>query len=186
MKWSFNTCGRYETDLSLLAAEALEREKEGDVRAHLEKCAACQAKYAELSMLATTLSRQGSELPNARPSAKLRRQWTSAVREPAPVPERTGCLDLISGRKLAWGGIGAMWALILLLRLTTPEGPRQAAVAVAPVSIHDVLLVLKVDPREAQSPSVEPKNQKPKPERIAPHSQNKHRSLSHENTQHQV
>jgi anti-sigma factor RsiW len=175
VNWLFNKCGRYEVDLSLFAADVLEKAKATEVKAHLGKCPTCRAQFADLQGLAHALSRQGNDLSKVETPASLRKRWTAAVRESTDQEQARGWMDWLSGRKLAWGTIGAMWALVVLFRFSAPEGPTPAVVASAP-SLREVLMALKVDKPEGESPRADGKNKNSTPEALPPHSQ-KHLSI---------
>jgi anti-sigma factor RsiW len=168
MKWLWNKCRRHEESISLLAADILVEEERIGVQAHLAECPACQAKFAELVALAGRFTGLGENLPQVVPSASLRRRWTAAVRESArgdQPRESSIVLAWFSGRRVAWGSLAAMWALVLFFRFAPPDAPRPASVAAAPASLREVLAALQVDRREgpfrADASNLAPKKQPP-------------------------
>ncbi len=154
MKWLFNKCGRYAVDLSLLAAGALAETERTALEVHLAECVTCRAKLAELRNLTRGLAEAGQRLPEVEAPAALRRRWMMAVRgsdavsDGAPGTARpdTWFSGWWSGRRLAWGSLTAMWALVLFFRCSAPDASKPASLASAPpVSLREVLLALKVE-----------------------------------------
>ena len=177
VKWSWNKCGRYEVNLSLLAADALADEDRIGVQAHLDECPACQVRFAELKALAGYGEQLRSALPQVEASVALRRRWMTAVRGSAQsqreIPLASGVIWR-SGRRLAWGSLAAMWVLVLFFRFSAPDAPRPASLAAAPPSLREVLLVLKVERRESStraSVSDPTKNRPRQPDTLPPRSQ---------------
>jgi hypothetical protein len=177
VKWSWNKCRRYKEDLSLLAANVLAEEERGGVQAHLAECPACQARFAELKVLASSGEQLRSALPQVEPSVALRRRWMTAVRgsvqSKLEIPVASGVIWR-SGGRLAWGSLAAMWALVLFFRFSAPDAPRPAPLAAATPSLREVLLVLKVERRESptRSSAGNPaKNQPRQPDTLPPRSQ---------------
>jgi hypothetical protein len=177
VNWFFNNCERYGASSSLLAANALEEPRKGEVEAHLTGCVSCQTRFAELQNLARSLADAGRRLPQVEAPVSLRRRWTAAVRKPlrergfAPglfIPAR------VSGRRLAWGGLAAMWVMVLFFRVSAPEVSKPAVVAAAPPSLRAVLLALKVedqtDIRRANATGSDPQR-KSQPDILPPRSQ---------------
>jgi anti-sigma factor RsiW len=85
-------CEPWHEAISLLAAGCLPADEETGVRQHLAGCAACEARFAELTTVCVTLSRSR---PSAIvPAAAIRSRWSEAadrvtIRRPAPsVPWR--------------------------------------------------------------------------------------------------
>lgn len=173
MKWLFDKCRRLEADLSLLAAGALAGEARAKVEAHLTHCAACQTKFAELRKLTAELELLGSRLPQAEPTIALRRRWKATVRQSAPVETGPSWVWL-SGRRAAWSGLAAIWALVLLLRVSAPDAPKPAVVATAPISLREVWLALKVENGRSwwRADVRDPSSARPShPDALPPHSQ---------------
>jgi len=177
VNWLFNKCGCYEASLSLLAAGALEEAGRAAVEAHLRECAACRTKLAELQNLAHSLTAAGRLLPEVEAPVSLRRRWMTGVRESAR-QGREPLLPLLpiwlSGRRLAWGSLAAMWALVLFFRVSAPDAPKSASVTVSPPSLREVLLALKVDDRETRrraDASVPARRKQSQPEALPPRSQ---------------
>lgn len=177
VKWSWNKCRRYKEDLSLLAANVLAEEERGGVRAHLDECPNCQARFVELNALAGCGEQLRSALPQVEPSVALRRRWMTAVRQSAQSQRdftTAPIAALRSGRRLAWGSLAAMWVLVLFFRFSAPDAPRPASLAAAPPSLREVLLVLKVQQRESStraSAGDPARNQPRQPEALPPRSQ---------------
>jgi anti-sigma factor RsiW len=177
MKWPFTKCRRFETGMSLLAADALTKEERAEVEAHLADCAACRTKLAELRKLTGELGRLGKRLPQVEPTVALRRGWQTVVRQLARPETQSASTSLfvrLSGRRAAWGSLAAIWVLVLFFRLSAPDAPRPAVVATAPVSLREVWLALKVENRESKyradtsDPSLEKQSQ---PDALPPRSQ---------------
>lgn len=177
MKWFWNKCRRYEVKLSLLAADALAAEDRGGVQAHLDGCPACQARFAELRELAGSCRQLRSALPQVEPSVALRRRWMTAVHGSVRSPKETPAVTFApwpSGRRMAWGSLVAMWALVLFFHFSAPDAPRPASVAVTTPSLREVLLVLKVEPRGSptRASAVDPTKNRPRqPDPVPPRSQ---------------
>ncbi len=190
MKWLYNKCGRYEANLSLLAAEALAETERAELTAHLAGCADCRAKLVELQSLARSLSQAGQRLPEVEAPVSLRRRWMTAVRESAREEVGRGVLTApgarvhsggaprtarpalawvpgwLSGQRAAWGGLTAIWALVLFFRCSAPDALKPASLASAPpVSLREVLLALKVEhaslPSRADARQPTPRRQPP-------------------------
>jgi len=173
MKWLFNKCRRLEADLSLLAAGVITGNERANVEAHLTNCAACRTKLAELRNLNSELELLGKRLPQVEPSIALRRRWQEAVRQSAR-PATGPSWAWLSGRRAAWSGLAAIWALVLLLRLSAPDAPRPAVVATAPISLREVWLALKVEDGKSKwrADAGNPLNVRPShPDALPPHSQ---------------
>ncbi|MBE0540798.1 MAG: zf-HC2 domain-containing protein [Verrucomicrobia bacterium] len=175
VKWLWNQCWRYEVKLSLLAADVLAAQERGGVQAHLDVCPACQARFAELKAVVGRGEQLRSALPQVEPSVALRRRWLTAVRGSAQreIPVASGVIWR-SGRRLAWGSLAAMWALVLFFRFSAPDAPRPASLAAAPPSLREVLLVLKVEPRDSptRASAGDPtKNVPRQPDALPPRSQ---------------
>jgi len=177
VNWLFNKCRRYETSVSLLAAGALPEADREQVLAHFAKCESCRAKVAELVKLARSLTEAGQRLPEVEAPVSLRRRWMAEVR--ASVRERdsvpTPLLpSWLTGRRLAWSSLGAMWAMVLFFRVSAPNAPKPVSVAVLPPSLREVLLALKVDACEADrraDASVPTRRKQSQPEALPPRSQ---------------
>jgi hypothetical protein len=177
VKWLWNQCRRYEEDLSLLAADVLAAQERGDVQAHLDVCPICKARFVELKAVAGSGGQLRSALPQVEASIALRRRWMTAVRGSAQlqreIPVASGAIWR-SGRRLAWGSLAAMWALVLFFRFSAPDAPRPDSLAAATPSLREVLLVLKVERRESptRASAGDPaKNQPRQPDALPPRSQ---------------
>lgn len=177
VKRLFNKCGRYEARLSLLAADALAATERTEVEAHVATCVACNTKVAELRRLASDLTWLGERLPQVEPSAALRRRWVTQVRESARqrhAPEKSLLPAWLSGRRLAWSSLAAMWALILFFRFSAPEAPKPMVATAAPLSLREVWLALKVEARETRFRADANRSARDKslpPDDLPPHSQ---------------
>lgn len=177
VKWSWNKCRRHEEDLSLLAADVLASQERGGVQAHLDVCPNCQARFAELKFLAGSGEQLRSALPQVEPSVALRRRWMTAVRAGVHPQREIATAPIAtwrSGRRLAWGSLAAMWALVLFFRFSAPDAPRPASRAAATPSLREVLLVLKVERRESptRASAGDPAQKLPRqPDALPPRSQ---------------
>jgi anti-sigma factor RsiW len=176
VKWLFNPCRRYAADLSLLAAGALAEADRAGLQRHLVQCPACRARLAELKTLAGRLTQDGQELPQVEPPPSLRGRWMTEVRlstHPSPEPATPSQPAWFTGRRLAWGGIGAMWALILFFRFSAPDAPRPQVMATPPTSLRQILLALRTEPREplfSAPAEPRPQSQPPAPAATPPRS----------------
>jgi len=148
VNWLFKDCRSHREAISLLAAGGLPEAEAGAVRAHLAGCSRCQARFEQLRNVAQLGAQLQEHLPDATPSVALRQRWTAAItatrsnepREPAAV-----WLGLLGGRRIAWGALAAMWALILVFRFTAPETAKPA-VAAADLTWKEILLALQTEP----------------------------------------
>jgi len=141
--------------LVLFASGELPEVERTRAMSHFAKCGNCRAKLAEFQNLARGLDAAGRRLPHIEPSVALRRRWMTAVQAAAAdsrgargtAPSAGDAVfGWLSGRRLAWGSLTAMWALVLFFRCAGPDTPMPAAVASAPsASLREVLLALKVD-----------------------------------------
>jgi anti-sigma factor RsiW len=174
VKWLFHPCRRHAADLSLLAAGALADAERAGLERHLEQCPGCRARLVELKNLAGRLTQDGQDLPQVEPPSSLRRRWMTEVRQAEqalpqteasifplnlgalasrrrvasvrfPHAGGTPALPGLTGRRLAWGGIAAMWTLILFFRFSAPDAPRPQVMATPPTSLRQILLALRTD-----------------------------------------
>ncbi len=198
VKWLLNNCGRYEASLSLLAAEALAESERAEITAHLAGCTACRAKLVEFQILARRLSQSGQRLPEVEAPASLRRRWMTAVQESAREEVGRGVLTApgatvhsggapgtarpalewvsgwLSGQRAAWGGLTAIWALVLFFRFSAPDTAKPASLASAPpVSLREVLLALKVEHSSlpSRADARQPSQLRQPPDALPPRSQ---------------
>jgi hypothetical protein len=157
VKWLFRKCGGHEASLSLLAAGLLAEPERTKLEAHLVRCPACRTKLAEWQRLARDLADTGRRLPESEAPASLSRRWMTAVRESAAHSrgERTTArpsdslvFGWLTGQRLAWGSLTAIWVLVLFFRFAAPDAPKPASLAFSPPSLREVLLALKVEGRE--------------------------------------
>lgn len=170
VRWLWNPCARQARQLSLRAAGLLEHAEHGPLDAHLARCPACRARLESTRRLTDGLGTMAHALPQAEVPASLRPRWQNAVRQemlaPAESPRTSrpgrpdqsaagGTLEasstlaalvarLLGGGKLTWGMVAACWVLALGFRVSAPQSPRPA-VAVAPLSLKQVLMVLRKD-----------------------------------------
>lgn len=177
MKWLFNSCRRYQQDISLLAIGVLAEQERVRAQAHLAVCPACRNRLTELSALAGRCQQLGSTLPEVDPSAMLRRRWMKEVHELGHSQNELPNVTIVAwltGRRLAWGCLAAVWALVLFFRFSSPDAPNPTLVATPLPSLRSVLLALKVEPHE--SPFGAEANQpvlkhSPKPDALPPRSE---------------
>ena len=184
MKWLFNKCRRYEAGVSLLAAGALPEEERTGVENHLAECAACRARLAEVKSLANGLTRLGVSLPQVEPPASLQRRWMRRVRESVKSdtvhPTCMEILGWLSGRRVAWGSLAAVWGLILFFNVAAPE-VQMVSHATLPVTPRVLWQVLKLNRQttmlaawpESLGSEAEPipAGRKPKPVMLPPRSE---------------
>jgi hypothetical protein len=172
VKWLFNRCRHHEANLSLLAAGELPEAERARVMAHFTGCDTCRAKFAELQNLAHSLTGAGERLPEVEAPVSLRRRWMSAVRESVAVsdgalgtrrPTGSFVLGWLSGRRVAYGSLAAMWVLVLFFRFSAPGAFKPTSLASAPpVSLREVLLALKVERASPLSSAEASKSSHPK------------------------
>jgi len=177
VNWLFNKCRRYETSLSLLAAGALDASGRAALETHLAGCPACRTKLAQLQHLTRGLSEAGRRFAEIEAPVSLRRRWMTEVRGSARARDSVPMpliLAWLSGQRLAWGSLAAMWMLVLFFHVSAPDGPTPASVAVPPPSLRQVLLALKVnDDKAAQRADAASPDRKPaaRPGALPPRSQ---------------
>jgi len=187
VNWLFNPCRRHAVDLGLLAAGALARPDGDRLAKHLERCPGCRARLAQLRTLARELTQDGRNLPSVEPSPSLRRRWMAEIHRIAPATgerrsedrSRAGdwgapALPWLTGRRLAWSGIAAMWALILFFRFSAPDAPRPMAAAIPPPTLRQLLLAFRTETHELSAPTpaaAPPDNQPSAPDATAPRSE---------------
>jgi hypothetical protein len=148
VNWLLHPCRRHAADLSLLAAGALTEADRVPLAEHLEQCPACRARLAELKNLAGRLTQDGQDLPQVEPPPSLRRRWMTEVRKATPATnqiETPSWPVWLTGQRLAWGGIAAMWTLILFFRFSAPDATRPQVMATPPTSLRQILLALRPD-----------------------------------------
>lgn len=177
MKWLFNPCRRHQENISLLATGALAEEQQAGLKGHLTACPACQARFAELKALAGRCKQLVNALPQVETSVALRRRWMTSVRELARPQNEIKAPILVawlSGRRLAWGSLAAMWVLVLYFHFSSPDASMPALVAAQTPSLREVLLVLKVERREPplRSKANQPdRENSPQPDALSPRGQ---------------
>jgi anti-sigma factor RsiW len=145
----FNKCRRHQASLSLLAAGALDASERAALEMHLAGCPACRAKLAQMQHLTRGLTEAGRRFAELEAPVSLRRRWMTEVRGSAGARDAVPMpliLAWLSGRRLAWGSLAAMWMLVLLLRVSAPDLTRPAMLASAPpTSWREVYAALRVD-----------------------------------------
>jgi hypothetical protein len=155
VKWLFHPSRRYAADLSLLAVGALPEADRARLERHLDQCPACRARLAELQTLSDRLAQDGRDLPSIEPPLSLRRRWMTEVRQTMPSSSQPVVLWIpiwLTGRRLAWGGIAAIWMLSLFFRFSAPDVSRPAIAAAPPPSLRQILLVFRSEPRMTSYP----------------------------------
>ena len=173
----FNKCRRHQASLSLLAAGALDASERAALEMHLAGCPACRAKLAQMQHLTRGLTEAGRRFAEIEAPVSLRRRWMTEVRWSARARDAIPMTLIpawLSGRRLAWGSLAAMWMLVLLFRVSAPDGPKPASVAIPPPSLRQVLQALKVnDDKAAQRADAANPDRKPaaRPEALPPRSQ---------------
>jgi hypothetical protein len=172
-----NKCRRYEASLSLLAAGVLGAPERAALETHLAGCAICRRKLSQLQHLTHGLTEAGQRFTGIEAPVSLRRRWMTEVRGSARARDSVRMpliADWLSGRRLAWCSLAAMWMLVLFFRVSAPEGPTPASVAVPPPSLRQVLLALKVnDDKAVQRADAASPDRKPaaRPDTLPPRSQ---------------
>jgi hypothetical protein len=172
VKWLFNRCRRHEANLSLLAVGELAEAECARVMAHITGCDTCRAKFAEFQHLARGLAEAVQRLPRVEAPVSLRRRWMTAVRDSVAVsdgalgtrrPTESLVLGWLSGRRVAWGSLAAVWVLVLFFRFSAPDASKPTSLASAPpVSLREVLLALKVERASPLSSAEASKSSHPK------------------------
>lgn len=105
-----SNCERWQEPISLLAAGCLRAEEEAGVRRHLDDCAACTARFAELTAVCTSLSR--SRPSAAAHTAALCERWNAAaegVLPRRPVRRTASLVFWLGGALAASLVIAAVW-----------------------------------------------------------------------------
>jgi anti-sigma factor RsiW len=151
VNWLFNKCRRQRTNISLLANGGLNEEERAEVEAHLAECPGCRARFEGLKSVVGHFERLAHSLPEVTPGPGLRRRWMSAVKAGSRADRFPASSPLnvwLTGRRVAWGSLAAVWTLILFFRLTAPEAPKPAVVTAAP-SFRELLAVLKAERQQA-------------------------------------
>lgn len=115
MTASMTNCDRCRESISLLAAGCLPTEEEAGVRQHLQTCAVCATRFAELTTLCTSLSR--GRPPAAVSITAIGDRW--AVTVEGATPHRP---QLRRASPILWGsGALAVSLLITAVWLTQPQ-----------------------------------------------------------------
>ena len=108
---------RYRQRLGLLASSSLEPRESDWVREHVAMCSACQAEFAELSKLTTTLREDGAvDRPLPISSEALRTRVLARVRSSQAAPVRARGLSL-SPAMAALGLVGVALVAGVLVAL---------------------------------------------------------------------
>ena len=105
-----SNCERWHEPISLLAAGCLPAEEEAGVRQHLAHCAACAARFAELTAVCACLNR--SRPSAAVQAAAIRDRWNQAadhVTPHRPVRHTPSLVFWLSGALAASLLIAALW-----------------------------------------------------------------------------
>ena len=140
-------CGRWREAIYLRACGALEGQEAARVEAHLAGCAECRRYGEELHTATVGLRWLGSRDVEPRPGFQAR--WTRAVEEAA----RPSSFGEAAGALAVWGrglllrnlrpalGIGSLWILALVFRLSAPAvtPSTQATAAHSPLEIARAL-----------------------------------------------
>jgi anti-sigma factor RsiW len=140
-------CGRWREAIHLRVCGALEGREAARVEAHLARCAECRRYGEELQEAISGLRWLGSRDVEPRPGFRAR--WTRAVEEST----RPSSFGEAAGALVAWGrglllrnlrpalGIGSLWILALVFRLSAPAAApsTQATAAHSPLEIARAL-----------------------------------------------
>ena len=125
-------CREYRDAIFLDAVGPLPAEQRLDLEKHLADCVACRAYSIELRAAAGGLRHLGA-LP-LKPSPGFRQRWTQAVeRANQPAPLVRFLAELVDRSRLMWlrnrrifSALAPLWVLILVFRLTSPDGGSSA------------------------------------------------------------
>ena len=134
MKWSFNPCERYRQDISLLASGALIEPESNEISNHLAACADCHKYYEEMKAVAAPLKNWEQNFALLQPTMAAQNRWAKAI-QAAGRPEPTRRLtpatalsewlkDVIWPCRRVWGGLAAVWMVILAGNLSLREHPQ--------------------------------------------------------------
>ena len=131
MKWIWNRCRSRHRDICLLAAGVLGDEEKTALDHHLAGCQKCHDYYAQITTVTVPLAawEQSVSAIEATPAAQLR--WARAVQASGattgvrqPLPQRVWQIvwrELIWPSRYAWGGMAALWAVMLVINGQTSD-----------------------------------------------------------------
>jgi hypothetical protein len=122
MKWNWNRCRRRQ-DICLLAAGALGEEEKIELQRHLATCQECQSYYGQIKSLTAPLAGWEKSFSAIQATSAAQMRWAGAVREAgvASAVRRTPLKtfwqivwgELIRPSRYAWGGMAALWVVML-------------------------------------------------------------------------
>lgn len=155
VKWLWNQCRGHREAIGLLAADTLPEAERQALQQHLAVCPACRDRFEELQAVARRLERSAAAVPEPPFDEEFYFQIVQAIcdtelegtRKAKPAP-RLAWLPW-SWNRIAWGALGAVWALVLFFNLSAPstamssDGSRQ-------MSAKRLLMVFKADPETVE------------------------------------
>ena len=136
MKWFLNRCRRHRRSICLLAGSALSEPEMNELRVHLANCADCRKYHDEMVSLAKPLADWETNFARVKPSPETQSGWAKAIQAAAdvnrreqPVREwtftvtlanvvRLSFLELIWPCRRIWGGLAAVWIVILVFNFS--------------------------------------------------------------------
>ncbi len=124
-------------------------------RAHLAGCPRCAVRFREHLLLAGLGRGLGGRLPAAEPSRAFEQQWMHAVRGTAGESCATDRARLrlrtpeSAGIQAAWGGLAAVWGLILFFWFSAPALHRPPVISPTP-GWRLVMMILREGARNAE------------------------------------
>jgi anti-sigma factor RsiW len=131
------TCQENREEIALLAMDALDIQRERELRAHLDGCAECQAYLKEMSSIAGRL-RSAEPESGGQPSEAFHRNLMGAL---AQIKRESAGLELLGRIQAIWNwrvALPAATVAVVLLGAWFVIGPRDRIEVVAPLSDRPV------------------------------------------------
>ena len=135
MKSGRTNCADYAERISLLVSGALPDSERAAIEEHLAGCHCCRAHYAELGEVAADFARWENEFSRIEPSAAAKPRWRRAIeimaaKSPKAVsgkpPLQDWWRELIWSSRYAWGGMAALWIVLLAMNSRLSDGRSHA------------------------------------------------------------
>ncbi|HXR47613.1 MAG TPA: hypothetical protein VN784_09255 [Candidatus Limnocylindrales bacterium] len=187
MKWFLNCCERHRRSICILAGSALSEPEMNELRVHLANCADCRKYHDEMVSLAKPLADWETNFARVEPSPETQIRWAKAIqvaadvnRREQPVREwtftvtlanvvRLSFLELIWPCRRIWGGLAAVWILILVANVSMQDRSQATMAKTAPSAEmimtwrqQERLLAELMNPNESRA-AVPPKPFSPRP-----------------------
>jgi len=144
MKSLFDPCRGYRQSISLLAGGVLPEPERDEIKNHLAACADCRKYYAEIKAVTTPLANWVGDFAHLQPNQAARNRWASAIQaagrtEPVCRPSpamavREWWREVIWPYRRIWGGLAAVWVVILAGNLSLRDHSQTLAVKSSPSS----------------------------------------------------